>query len=121
MMLLFHFAKSYNNRAKRHHLLNEWQGMRLTRAIKDDQTASEMDVFQSFVARIMDIQGKLSKSYQGDRYLRDRLQEEIYIPAIQHFLKDRPEKSGLNSQDRINRVGNKLSDRSKTAGAASLN
>lgn len=66
----------------------------------------------------MYIQVQLSKSYQGDLYLRDRLQEAIYIPHIPDFFKDRPERS---TQDLINRVGNKLSHRSKPSGDVFVN
>lgn len=66
----------------------------------------------------MSIQGQLPTGYQGDRYLRDRLQEAIDIPSIQDFLKDRPART---SQNLINRVANKLSDRPKTAGSVSAN
>lgn len=110
--------RRYNNREKKYRLLSEWQEMRLSRAMKDDPTASEMGVFQTFVARMMAIQGQLTSSYKGDRYLRDRLQEAIDIPAVQDFLKDRPSK---DSQELINRVGNKLSSRPKTAGAVFAN
>lgn len=41
--------KRYNNREKRCSILNEWQELRLTSAIRDDQTDSEADVFQAFI------------------------------------------------------------------------
>lgn len=82
--------------------------------MKDDPTSSEMKVFQSFVLRAMEIKGNLSQSYQGERYLRNRLQEAIDFTSFQEFLKDRPSKS---SQDLINHVANRLSNRPKAAGS----
>lgn len=88
--------------------------MKLTRTMSVDPTASQMGMFQAFVARAMEIQGRLSRRYHGDRYLRDRLQEAISIPSVHGFLKDRPPNS---AQELVNRVGNKLFRRPKTARA----
>lgn len=106
--------KRYNNREKKYRLLNESQEMQLTRAMRDDPAASEMYVFQTFVARAMAIQEQLSNSYQVDRYLPDRLQESNDIPAIQNFLKDQPARCSL---DILTLLANTLSDRPKTAGS----
>lgn len=92
--------------------------MRLLHAMRDNPIASEIGVFQTVVAWMMSIQGHLTTSYQRDRYLWDRLQEAIYLPAVQDFLKDRPVR---NSQQLINRVANKLSNRPNTAGTAISN
>lgn len=106
--------KRYNRRDKKYCLLNEWKEMSLTRAIKDDPEGSEVGLFQTFLARTMAIRGQLTSSYQGDRYVRDRLQEPIYLTSIQDLLRDRPSNE---SQELINRVANKLSNRPKTIGA----
>lgn len=110
--------RRYNNKEKQSRLLNEWQQMKLTKAMRDKPEQSEIDVFQSFATRAMEIQRQLGEEYQGDRYLRDRLQEAVDIPSIRDFLKDRPART---SQNLINRVANRLSDRPKTAGAVYAN
>lgn len=106
--------KQYKNHENKCRLLAEWKGMKLTIAMRNDPETSEIGGFQAFVARSMEKQGQLSGSYQGYRYLRDRLQEEIDIPAVKEFLLGRPAK---DSQALMNRVANKLSNRPKTAGA----
>lgn len=108
----------YNNEEKQNRLLMEWQGMRLSRSMQDNPGSSEMEVFQIFAARAMAIQGQLNDGYKGDRYLRDRLQGAIDIPAIKEFLKDRPADT---SQQLINRVATHLSGRPRTAGAINAN
>lgn len=40
----------------------------------------------------MAIQGPLNGGYNGDRYLGNRMQERIDVPAIREFLKDQPAK-----------------------------
>lgn len=84
----------------------------------EDPTASVIAVLEFFVASVIYIQERLWNSYQGDLYLRHRLQEAIGLPALQDFIKDRP---ANYSQELVNRVLTKLSDRPKTAGAVSVN
>lgn len=81
--------------------------------MRDDPTASDSGVFQSFFVLTMAIQSQLSGSYHGDRYLRDRLQNGIIIQYAQKCLRHRPAKT---SQGVINRVANKLSSRPKNSG-----
>lgn len=50
--------------------------------MQDYPTANEVSVLQKFSARAMDIQGQLNEDYEGDRYLRDRMQGAIDVPAL---------------------------------------
>lgn len=84
---------------------------------KDDPNSSEMAIVQYFVSRPIGMQGKLSASYQGGRYRRDRLQETIAIPTVQAFWNTgRPRFSSPNQHGR-----ERLANRPKTAGDVSAN
>lgn len=98
--------------------MNEWQKMKLTRAMKDNPEKSEVVVFEEITARDMDLQRQLGRDYQGDRYLRDKLHEAIDIAIIKDFLKDRPASS---TQNLINGVAGRLSDLPRSAGAVYAN
>lgn len=69
----------------------------------------------SVINILMAIQVQLYEGYKGDKYLRDRLDEAIDIPTLKCYLKDRPARS---SQQLINWVAKKLSDRPRTEGSA---
>lgn len=92
--------------------------MPLSRSMQDDPTVSAISVFQKFSDRPMAFQGKLNEDYKGDRYLSDRLQGSIYVPAIKEFLKYLP---ADNSQEIVNRVATHISDKPSTAEAESAN
>lgn len=80
--------------------------------MRNNPQESEIAVFRTFTARAMEIQKQLETAYHWDMYLRERLKEAIYIASVQDTLRDRPE---ISSQQKIETVYNRLSDRRKTA------
>lgn len=80
-------------------------------------TKSEVNSFRKFSERMMSIQRQLDATYHDDKYLLDRLLTAMDIPKIQKYLRDRVPRS---SYQLINRVANRLSEITKTAGINSI-
>lgn len=108
--------KWYGSKEKQTRLLREWNLMKLTEAMSLEPEKSELDVFKSFVDKMMALQQQLHSSYHGDRQLRDRIMNSVDIARIQDALTDRPPRT---TQQLIERIATKLSHRPKTAGASS--
>lgn len=75
----------------------------------------EESFFQTFVNREMEIQCLQEDWYEGDKYLCDKLGEEIDIHTIKGYLKGIPTRS---SQKLFTREDTKLSDRTRTFGSS---
>lgn len=61
----------------------EWKRVSLYTEIRKSPNQSEVEVFNSFVAKLSGPQKQLDKYYQQDRYLRDHLLTAIDIASIQ--------------------------------------
>lgn len=107
----------YTSKGKQSRLLNMWQTILLSEAMKQDHNESVVSVLRSFVAKLMRIQKQLETTYHGDGYLRHRLLTEVDIISISYTLRDRVPRT---SQKLINRVYNRLSEKPKTAGTYSV-
>lgn len=66
----------------------------------------EITVFRSFVAKLISLQKQRDESYNGDRYIRDRLLTAVDMPLIRDSLRDRVPST---SQKLISSVANRLS------------
>lgn len=108
--------KWYGSKEKQTRLLREWNMMKLTEAMSTEPGKSELDVFKSFVDRMMELKQQLHSSYHGDRQLRDRIMKSVDISKIQDALTDRPPRT---TQQLIERIATKLSHRPKAAGTSS--
>lgn len=76
---------------------------------------SQMEVFQSFTSRLMQLQKQLDLPYHGDRYLRDQILTAVDIPSIQMVFRD---KIPRTAEQAINRIANRLSEQRNTAGSS---
>lgn len=92
--------------------------MKLTSSMLEIPEDSEVEVLRRFVARIMSLKKQLDSSYHGDRYLRNRLLNAVDIPHIQEALR---EKMQRYSQQAVNRIENRLSNKPRTAGSVAIN
>lgn len=79
----------YNIADKKSRVLLEWKGMSLTNGMRKRAEASEVQLFNDFVAALTRLQKQLDHDYHHYRYLRDRLVTDIDIHSIQEPLRDR--------------------------------
>lgn len=86
---------------------------KLTSSMIENPEDSDATEFLKFVSRIMSLQKQLDSSYHGEIYLRDRLLKAVDIKHIKEALRDGMKRT---SQQVINRVANRLSEKLRTAG-----
>lgn len=92
--------------------------MRLGKIFGDHPDQYQTDDFLNFTAKMMRLQNQLDLRYHGDLFMREQLQTDVDIPAIQSSLRDRIARI---SEQAINRVLLKLSNDTKTAGRTMVN
>lgn len=74
----------YNLRDKQARSFTEWHYMSLTTSVEDKPDTFQMTVARNVVLRFLHMQQQLQEDYRTDRYFRDRVMSEIYIPQIRH-------------------------------------
>lgn len=106
----------YSSAEKKFRILPAWQGMTLSNAMSAALSQYKTGVFRTFVAKLVSLQTQLDTSYQSDLLLQDRLLTATDVPAIQSTLRDR---MPCTSQQAVNRISNKLSDKERLSGRSS--
>lgn len=102
----------YRNSDGRSKILTKWQSMWFTEENGRNSKNSEVEVFRTFVAKLMSPQKQLGPSYHRHRFLRDWLMTTIEIPPFQILLWDR---IPIPAQQLANLIANSLSEKPKTA------
>lgn len=108
----------YKSTKKQSRLLSKWQAMKLTTAMHEKTNDSEIEFFRLFVARLMDVQKQLDKSYHGDQYVLDMFSTAVNIDTIRDTLRDRVPSI---SHQLSNRVETRLSNKPPTPGTVEDN
>lgn len=90
--------------------------MSLSSEMENHPDESELAVFRTFISRMMSLQHQFHTEYHSDRQLRDRLLNDVEIPAIKDGIKERILRT---SHQGINRVDNSLSTSKRTEGSIS--
>lgn len=105
----------YNSDYEKFRILTTFQTMTLFKAMTEDPTDTEVNVFRNFFAKLSSLKNQLHPTYHNERFLRYRILTGVDIRSIRKTLRDRIPKTSLQT---VNRVANQLDDKSNSSGSS---